>query len=314
VAVYRLNGVLVTGFAAPVVTDGVLGLDLAPGATTLGYSYASPIAGIIGWTDGGVRGLTLNGVAVRPDFRDLTLTELTWGAGRVSTVLSVDADARGRILVPLDGAALPVFPAGGPMGLAEWGQMLRGDAQVAADSAFAPRQPIPVAQFIDQDLVSPRTGGIGPDRLVGGARADVLVGFTGADRLSGGGGADTLMCGLGDDRASGGRGADVLSGFAGDDVLTGGAGADIFVFSTIGPAGLTIGDDRITDLDRGDQILLANSLWSGFLTDDQVVDQFARLTDAGVLFDFGGAGTVLLAGLRRLTGLEDRITQGWPDL
>lgn len=62
-------------------------------------------------------------------------------------------------------------------------------------------------------------GGLGDDKLTGGAGSDVLYGGGGADTLNGGAGPDTLF---------GGPGNDVLNGEAGEDLLvTVGGGADV---------------------------------------------------------------------------------------
>src|SRR3954447_12378921 len=81
---------------------------------------------------------------------------------------------------------------------------------VAATSAFAAQ----------------RTGGPGPDHLVGTAGADRLVGRGGNDRLDGRAGRDQLFGGAGADLLAGDRGNDRLVGARGRDTLIGGAGRD----------------------------------------------------------------------------------------
>jgi hypothetical protein len=56
-----------------------------------------------------------------------------------------------------------------------------------------------------------RTGGPGPDRLLGTNRGDLLQGNAGNDRLTGRGGPDLLVGGTGRDRLVGGPGADSLA-------------------------------------------------------------------------------------------------------
>lgn len=56
-----------------------------------------------------------------------------------------------------------------------------------------------------------RTGGPGPDRLLGTNRADLLQGNAGNDRMLGRGGRDVLVGGTGRDRLVGGPGADSLA-------------------------------------------------------------------------------------------------------
>jgi Ca2+-binding RTX toxin-like protein len=73
-----------------------------------------------------------------------------------------------------------------------------GDDDLSADRALT----IPVALF----------GGIGDDKLRGGAGGDILVGGVGEDRLFGADGDDVLIGGLGMDRLDGGRDDDLLLG------------------------------------------------------------------------------------------------------
>ncbi len=62
--------------------------------------------------------------------------------------------------------------------------------------------------------------------LFGGARADVLSGWSGDDTLQGGGGNDRIRGFDGSDVIGGGSGDDLIFGDAGNDRLSGGAGAD----------------------------------------------------------------------------------------
>lgn len=68
-------------------------------------------------------------------------------------------------------------------------------------------------------LGAQRRGTPGPDRLVGGQRADVLLGLAGNDRLDGRAGNDLLEGGPGNDVIVGGRGRDRLRGGDGSDSL-----------------------------------------------------------------------------------------------
>lgn len=77
----------------------------------------------------------------------------------------------------------------------------------------------------------------------------------------------------------------------------GGSGADTFVFRK------HYGNDTIEDFETADQLLLARSLWSGSAT--SLVDN-AQVTDAGVLFKFGG-DSLLLRGVFDTDGLENSI-------
>lgn len=73
------------------------------------------------------------------------------------------------------------------------------------------------------DLGAFESGGL---KLVGGPRADVLVGGMGEDSIRGRGENDVLRGLEGDDLLRGGRGRDRVDGGAGDDELRGGRGRD----------------------------------------------------------------------------------------
>lgn len=113
-------------------------------------------------------------------------------------------------------------------------------------------------------------GNLGNDDLRGGSAADLINGGHGADTIVGGGGADTIVGGRDDDR------------------LTGGAGADLFVMSR----GLDNGQDTITDFNatQGDRLSFSGQAYT-------VAD-----TTAGLRFDLGSAGAVLLAGVHGNAG------------
>ena len=137
--------------------------------------------------------------------------------------------------------------------------------------------------------------GIGNIDLTGSAAKNKLTGNKGNNLLSGMNGNDTLDGRAGNDRLDGGRGA---------DQLTGGDGADRFVFKP------GYGKDTITDFGNGaDRLILDDALWSGTrkLTDAQIINKFAEVTKAGVLFDFGGGDTLLLSGVKTTRGLADVI-------
>lgn len=139
------------------------------------------------------------------------------------------------------------------------------------------------------------SGGGGNDQMLGGAGKDTIVGSSGTDKLTGGSENDNL---------NGGAGSDTLTGDAGKDRLIGGADADIFVFH----AG--DGRDTITDFaaGSGDVLQLDDAIWGGgALSEAAVVSQYAAVTAEGVLFDFGGGNTILLAGLTTTSGLAAQI-------
>ncbi|MEM7545522.1 MAG: Ig-like domain-containing protein [Pseudomonadota bacterium] len=130
-----------------------------------------------------------------------------------------------------------------------------------------------------EDILS---GGTGNDRLAGGRDNDALVGDDGDDRLRGGMGADDLSGGIGNDVLIGGGGNDVLLGNAGNDVLTGGRGADLFAFLS------GDGNDRITDFNQGEDLMVVDGSTFGQLTFEEAPD--------GTLMTYDG-GTVLIEGI-----------------
>ena len=153
-------------------------------------------------------------------------------------------------------------------------------------------------------------GDEGRDRLYGGTDRDMLSGGTADDRLYGGSGADRLFGNRDDDRLYGGDGKDLLNGGSGsdrldggtgDDTLKGGSGADSFVFSD------GMDRDRIVDFAGNDTLVFDLDL-VGDLDGAQIVDRFADVTDDGVLFDFGGGDTLLLAGVGSTDGLGDNVS------
>jgi Ca2+-binding RTX toxin-like protein len=137
-------------------------------------------------------------------------------------------------------------------------------------------------------------GGGGSDFVEGGAGQDLILGGTGDDLLFGGAGADTLR---------GGAGADTLDGGKGNDALYGGAGADTFLFAK-GHGRSMVGDFDLTDQDR---LLLVKDLWTGKMTRKMVIDDFATVTDAGVLIRFSAKDQLLLSGLETVDGLSAQI-------
>jgi hypothetical protein len=66
--------------------------------------------------------------------------------------------------------------------------------------------------------------------------------------------------------------------------------------------------DVIRDFQVGiDDLQLTQSLWGGGLSATQVVNRYASVTGAGVLFDFGGDQSILLQGLNSTAGLESDL-------
>lgn len=153
------------------------------------------------------------------------------------------------------------------------------------------------------------SGGDGVDRLIGGAKADIITGFDGNDTLAGNDGADRL---------DGGDGTDTLTGGAGNDLLDGGAGIDTAVFSG------NYADYTVTEDDVNGQIIVTDNRANGDGTDTlkgvnrlQFDDQTVAVivpgivligTDAADVFD-GGEGADTLDG----GGGNDSLTGGSGD-
>lgn len=157
------------------------------------------------------------------------------------------------------------------------------------------------------------SAGMGYDQLFGGDGNDRLFGGDGNDTLNGGNQNDYLVAGNGNDVLVGGSGADVMFGSAGNDILNGGAGNDVllggknadqFVFAR------GFDGDRISDFKalEGDMLRLDNALWAGVLSNAQIVQRFAHVTAAGVVFDFGSGDTLTLQGVHTLDGLASHIS------
>lgn len=146
-------------------------------------------------------------------------------------------------------------------------------------------------------------GGNGNDRMFGGDGTDILSGGHHNDYLAAGNGNDVLIGGGGADALFGSAGRDVLNGGAGNDVLVGGKNADQFVFARGFDA------DRIADFKAldGDMLRLDNALWAGVLSNAQIVQRFAHVTAAGVVFDFGSGDMLTLQGVHTLDGLASHI-------
>jgi Ca2+-binding RTX toxin-like protein len=90
----------------------------------------------------------------------------------------------------------------------------------------SPDLTLPMGAVIDGSRRS-LSGGIGDDRIVSGAEADLTDGGAGNDTLLGTGGKDLLGGGGGRDKLGGGGGADGLFGGAAPDKLAGGGGQDL---------------------------------------------------------------------------------------
>lgn len=102
------------------------------------------------------------------------------------------------------------------------GDLATGNDTFTADATLT----VPLGGVIDGQR-RPLAGGIGHDRLVGGAAPDLLDGGSGPDSLIGNGGEDLLSGGPGTDNLSAGTEADVLFGGGGVDKLNGGPARDL---------------------------------------------------------------------------------------
>jgi serralysin len=147
-------------------------------------------------------------------------------------------------------------------------------------------------------------GNGGANFLVGNGGNDLIFGNHANDILHGGQGNDTLNGGWGHDRLEGHDGVDILIGDLNNDELSGGLGADQFMFSN------THGADVIEDfsLAQQDRLMIDNDLWTGTLTTQQVVNQFATVSGNHVVFNFGDGDSLTLLNVNSLTGLAAAIT------
>jgi Ca2+-binding RTX toxin-like protein len=132
---------------------------------------------------------------------------------------------------------------------------------------------------------------------------DLVFGDSGNDTLKGQGGNDTLYGGTGNDRLDGGGGNDRLDGGKGNDVLTGGKQADTFVFKK------GYGRDIITDFSRKqkDQLELSSKLWTGSLSVEEVIDQFATTIDGDAALRFSAKDVLIFEGISNLDTIAGNI-------
>lgn len=143
-----------------------------------------------------------------------------------------------------------------------------------------------------------------PERVVGNALANELLGAGGDDILLGLGGGDAIDAGAGNDTVFAGAGGDFAVGGAGDDNVFLGDGSDVYISdeSNRFDAGDDLvrggaGDDLISDVrgsnelfgDLGDDVLLA--------ADGLGDENFSEPVEFGTTDTlFGGAGNDTLAG------------------
>lgn len=152
-----------------------------------------------------------------------------------------------------------------------------------------------IAGAADNDLVY---GNAGDDSIVGGDGNDTLHGSEDNDTVFGNAGADTLYGNDGNDSLSGGDGADTLYGNLGNDVLAGGDGIDGFYWAATD----TSGNDTITDLAVGDQIVLVGR--------DQVATFNGAAVVANAAITLYGTNTVTLQNLTGTYAWSATLTGG----
>jgi len=136
------------------------------------------------------------------------------------------------------------------------------------------------------------------ENLIGSSHADDLRGDGGANRIEGGGGNDViygndghdvLLGQAGDDMLFGGAGDDTLVGGRGNDTLNGGPGADVFEFRAGDGNNVIVGWQ-----DDVDTLALAQALWAGIKTAQQVVDDHAAVVGGNTVFTFGATSVTVL--------------------
>ena len=140
------------------------------------------------------------------------------------------------------------------------------------------------------------------ENYIAGTKNDVVIGNGANNTIDGRNGNDALEGGSGNDRLLGGKGGDKLTGDKGNDVLKGGSQADTFAF--------TQGSDKDTVLDFQndlDRVRLDNNLWTGNLTEQQIIDQFGSKSGGNVIFDFGGGDVLTLNNVTLNALLDDLV-------
>ena len=155
-------------------------------------------------------------------------------------------------------------------------------------------------------------GSLGNDSLSGGADADTIGAGVGNDTLNGGDGIDQLYGGLGDDLVEGGAGNDDLYGAGGNDTLDGGAGNDL-IFA--GPGADVVrfyagsGEDELQFFSAAeDRLELDDDLWTGTLSEADILSDFATQADDGAItLDFGGGNVLEITGVAAIADLESQI-------
>ena len=131
-------------------------------------------------------------------------------------------------------------------------------------------------------------------RLRGAGGDDWITGGDAGDRLQGDGGNDILIGGGGNDDLRGGRGNDTLTGGLGNDTLNGGGGSDVFVIDGLG-------DDVINRFQAGKDTLDMSGFDFQSVGD---VDAVTIVTGDGLLIALGDEGSLLLAGITSLDGVD----------
>ncbi len=179
-------------------------------------------------------------------------------------------------------------------------------------------------------IIENATGGIGDDTLIGNGVRNRLLGRNGDDEAHGNGGNDVIAGGNGDDTIRGGAGNDVLRGNgdkdrlfgdSGTDNIRGGSGNDVIIGGTgdrdkmWGDGGIDAfvfsvgyGVDIIMDFEDDIDILRLNdNMWSGTLSQQDVLDQFA--TDIGdhIRLNFGNGNILIVRDVDDVADLANDI-------
>lgn len=208
---------------------------------------------------------------------DTEIAQISWGAGKVTYIFQMTGTYDAHLYV-WGGDALPLMTR--KADLKAFAQSITSYEQIQS-GPLAEGQNI---KFMDLPGVT-RTQN---DKIIGTSGNDVFDGGKGKDLIIGGKGNDQLSGGKGKDTLKGGAGRDLLDGGEGNDRLIGGSKADSFVFK----AGS--GFDRVLDFqDDIDSLQLNSDLWTGDLTAQQVVDQFASNVAGDVIFSFGTGSFVI---------------------
>ena len=337
---YVLNGFGITaaGFSAVNVE-----IRTTSGVTDFTYSYfTNSESTIFADVEGDYR-LFYDGDEIDPADQIIGFANLKWGAGLATKILLVENDDA-FFIAPISGDTAPQFHRDKGHVFGEFGDMVSDGGNVKNGAFAPGKTIPLADFFEGDQSGTAKYGTTGKDKISGTSKADLLIGLKGADVLKGKAGADTLMLGRSDDKGIGGGGNDMITGYIGDDLLYGGGGGDTLIGGSdddklwgqkgddklfggndqdrldggAGDDALTGGKkvdrfvfsdggdrDRINDFGNGaDRLLLNDNLWTGQMSESEVVEEFATRGGGNITFDFGGGDVLVLRDYTQLGSLD----------